>query len=226
MINNILICGKTSGYGALEYTSTSLAGLTFTNNIVYIQGGSTFNLFYDGGSGYYDLPTWQSLTGKGANCINVMPSFVSSSGNDYHLQSFSKGVDNGTTLLEVTDDFEGNLRPAGTTYDIGCYEYGSAPLPPSSGGENPLDIVKVYPNPFILNGSSNLKIINLPFGSSSNIRIYNACNKLVKELSTTGISTFWDGKNLGGDFVSRGVYYCFISDSNGNKKIIRFGAVK
>ena len=66
------------------------------------------------------------------------PKFFNFSGGDYHLQSDSPCIDSGTTLPEVTDDFDGNSRPYGAWYDIGAYEY---------VGENPLLVASCAASP-------------------------------------------------------------------------------
>jgi hypothetical protein len=59
----------------------------------------------------------------GANDINPPqdPSYVG--GTDYHLQPGSPCIDAIPTGDPVSDDLEGNARPQGLGYDMGCYEY-------------------------------------------------------------------------------------------------------
>ncbi len=49
--------------------------------------------------------------------------FVDLTNNDYHLQYSSPCVDTGTEDGAPSDDFDGYLRPIGTGYDMGAYEY-------------------------------------------------------------------------------------------------------
>ena len=65
------------------------------------------------------LATGASFSGNG-NRENTTPQFVGSS--DYHLQSGSPGVDQGTPLSLVLTAFDGVTRPQGAAYDIGAYE--------------------------------------------------------------------------------------------------------
>jgi len=51
------------------------------------------------------------------------PEFVDFEGGDYHLKSESPCIDSGAALSNVTDDYDGNLRPQGAGYDIGAFEY-------------------------------------------------------------------------------------------------------
>jgi len=48
--------------------------------------------------------------------------FVDPGNDDYHLKAGSGAIDGGTTLSDVSDDLEGNSRPQGSAYDMGCYE--------------------------------------------------------------------------------------------------------
>jgi hypothetical protein len=76
---------------------------------------------------------WQAR-GYDLNSIQAADTalFVDPTGDDFHLKSDSPAKDAGTTRAEVTDDIEGNSRPQGSAYDIGCYEY--------VGGVQPLNI--------------------------------------------------------------------------------------
>jgi len=104
VVNNITIdCHPehrkiTGGSGTLDY------------NIAWNSDGSTPSLF----------------PSKQAHEIIANPKFVEYTGthnsNDYHLQSSSPAINAGTTLSNVTDDFEGTNRPQGSAYDIGAFE--------------------------------------------------------------------------------------------------------
>jgi hypothetical protein len=60
----------------------------------------------------------------------VDPRFVDAALSDYHLRSDSPCIDAGAILSQVSDDYDGNYRPQGTTHDIGAYEYlGTSPSP-------------------------------------------------------------------------------------------------
>ena len=57
------------------------------------------------------------------------PQFVNASGADFHLQGSSPAIDKGSPLYAPTNDYDGNVRPYGSGYDIGAYEYGAGPPP-------------------------------------------------------------------------------------------------
>jgi hypothetical protein len=80
------------------------------NNIVYLCNGNIQN--YNG-----------SGTTQDHNLVGVNPLFVNAGAGDFHLQAGSPAIDAGTSLPQVTDDFEGNPRPQNSVYDIGAFEY-------------------------------------------------------------------------------------------------------
>jgi hypothetical protein len=107
--------------GWMPYTA-SLSG-SIAGSIV-----SDHNLLYESGRTY---------SGFAGDVLNKNPLFVNAASMDYHLQSTSPAKDAGVDV-GVAMDRDGNVRPQGTGYDIGAYEYGTgggtnpAPLPPSS----------------------------------------------------------------------------------------------
>ncbi len=73
------------------------------------------------------------LLGSSANLAAVPADFVVASGSytqlDLHLGASSQAVDAGTTLsTDVPCDFEGQLRPAGSGWDVGADEFGMIPV--------------------------------------------------------------------------------------------------
>jgi hypothetical protein len=83
------------------------------------------NLLYEPGRTYVgsDFPK---------DIINQDPKFVNLGSLDYHLQSASPAKDAGANV-GVTVDHDGAIRPQGTGYDIGAYEFNSGAPPPPSG---------------------------------------------------------------------------------------------
>jgi Right handed beta helix region/Protein of unknown function (DUF1565) len=61
------------------------------------------------------------------NNTSTNPQFVNPAQDDFHLQQGSPAINTGTTLPEVTCDYDARKRPAGSGYDIGAYEYGASP---------------------------------------------------------------------------------------------------
>ncbi len=58
--------------------------------------------------------------------------FVNSGTGDLHLTASAiRAIDAGVSVAIVTDDYDGDLRPAGAAADIGADEYGGAPFQPN-----------------------------------------------------------------------------------------------
>lgn len=108
--NNTLY--NNGGYG-IDIRSDATTVL-ITNNIVYSNSGGTIN---DEGASGVVLTT--NLT--------TDPTFVSVSGLDFHIQTTSAAKDAGTTLGDVTVDYDGGTRPFNAIYDIGAFEFGATP---------------------------------------------------------------------------------------------------
>jgi parallel beta-helix repeat protein len=53
---------------------------------------------------------------------DVDPLFVNPAAGNFHFRGGSPAIDAGISLVEVSNDFDGNLRPQGRRYDIGPYE--------------------------------------------------------------------------------------------------------
>ncbi len=113
-------CIVANGEG-LVYVGDSVR-FTAEHNIFYRPGQEI--QVYANKRGY---TTAQISAGElGAGNISVDPLFVSPAWGregDYHLQSGSPAIDAGISQSSPGTDLEGKVRPRGTGYDIGCYEY-------------------------------------------------------------------------------------------------------
>jgi hypothetical protein len=61
--------------------------------------------------------------------ISADPQFVNytaDSNGDYHLKSTSPAIDKGSSLDAPSNDFNGGVRPQGSNWDVGAFEW-SAP---------------------------------------------------------------------------------------------------
>ena len=103
---------------------------TGSNNLFYVSAGTMdFLIPWT----HRSLEQWQAYTGQETDSMVADPLFVTNY-TDLHLQSDSPAKDAGTTIVSVTDDYDGTSRPQGSYYDIGAYEYTtstSAPMPPT-----------------------------------------------------------------------------------------------
>jgi hypothetical protein len=113
---------------------------TMNNNILY-QGGNPLHIGW--GSNYYDILSFQAGTGQGQVSLETDPMLTNPTNGDFSPQAISPTIDAGISsgaVGEAFDRFEqlygvnirrdaaGNLRPQGSAWDIGAYEY-----VPSSG---------------------------------------------------------------------------------------------
>ena len=111
--------------GASAGAVRAFGAINFTNNIFDLLSGQQYisldtNLSWLGGSNNLFFGAGNPLGGN--NSIFGDPMFVSVSSNDFHLQSGSPAIDSGATV-QLGTDYDGVLRPQGSAYDIGAYEY-------------------------------------------------------------------------------------------------------
>ena len=79
-----------------------------------------------GNTSLYSWSTFKSHFSADAHSEFGTLSFQGGTDTDpsyYKLNEGSTGVDEGTTISSVTDDYSGTSRPQGSTYDVGAYEY-------------------------------------------------------------------------------------------------------
>jgi parallel beta-helix repeat protein len=105
-----------NGAEGIQIRNTS-SGTRVTNNIIY--------------------STPVDINNKGANTtlsnnLTTDPLFVNAAGSNFRLKSGSTAIDKGVTLSEVSDDYEGTPRPAGSSYDTGADEHTISTAPPSA----------------------------------------------------------------------------------------------
>ncbi len=114
-----------SGSASELYFGDSVT-LTFHHNLINVSRSN--KLRYAGTA--YTASTISSI-GDGILCTS--PFFVNATDGDlgnFHLKPESPAIDSGYQEPDVPAvDLDGNGRPAGNTVDIGCYEYGSQPVP-------------------------------------------------------------------------------------------------
>lgn len=135
--NTFYDCGSrgTSGGGAFSlYAATRLR-----NNITYQLSGESYLASEAGGSSLSGFNNeWFGL-GNGPSqttqSVNADPKFTSTSAPDFHLQSGSPAINSSTAVTTLTGDHDGVVRPQGTGYDIGAYEFftggSTRPNPPT-----------------------------------------------------------------------------------------------
>lgn len=135
-----------SGASAISVLNNTFVGISQEGVILMRAPSSQIvnNVFYDVGSGEdsyvcADAASQTSLHvatndqfvpggSPGTYCGNaphytLNPLFVNAAGGNFRLQSNSPLIDLGTTLPQVTNDYDGVHRPQGPRYDIGAFEY-------------------------------------------------------------------------------------------------------
>lgn len=216
MKNNIIVPASGKSY----YSGKSGSFFTGSNNCYYGAG---------------DGPSWDSN-----RLDNTDPQFVVDSPAtdlDFRLKETSPCRNATTSEVSaiVTKDYVGVLRPQGTGFDIGAYEWIEDYTPPPGGGgedtknSGGLKDAKVYPSPFIpSNGNKVIRFINLT--ENTEIRIYTVTGELVKTLTKEEIGdnsvVEWDVKNDKGENVVSGIYIYLITNDKGDKKEGKFTIVK
>jgi hypothetical protein len=117
VFNNIIYSDH-SWRGSILIAAPGLAGFESDYNVVVDR----FSV--DGGNAQIALSQWRAH-GYGLHSFVASPVqlFVDPASDDYHLAGDGPAVNAGTTLADVSDDLDGNARPAGPAYDIGAYEY-------------------------------------------------------------------------------------------------------
>lgn len=115
LYNNTIYKNDTSGGNIGVYLSAGPTGSIVRNNIIYSQA-TPINDAQSGATKDHNLTT--------------DPTFVNAGTFDLHIQTTSAAKDVGATLSPtVTDDYDGVLRPQGSAYDEGAYEYFNATPP-------------------------------------------------------------------------------------------------
>jgi hypothetical protein len=119
--NNILSNRNAARGGIVFGDSNDVANTDSDNNILDA-------ISPDDGGTRITLAAWQAAGHETHSFSASLASLFVNPGVDYHLSPTSAAVDKGVALANVPLDLEGNVRPAGAGFDIGCYEY-VAPSP-------------------------------------------------------------------------------------------------
>jgi hypothetical protein len=144
--NNRVYNNAAYGLGIASYSTGPVTDVTFSSNTVYNNSGvdswgggiiieytNATNVTIVNNIAYQNQARGDLVTDNGGNSalytnlVGINPLFVNPSNQDFHLQSSSPAIDNGTspnsTVFVPAFDFDYVTRPQGTGYDIGAYEY-------------------------------------------------------------------------------------------------------
>jgi len=198
-------------------------GLTFEQQGVGNYRGD-YNIFHNDNPdrliavGYTDEFTanqviagdWSNYSGQDAHSIvanSAESLFVNPAQNDLHLVKNSPAIDSGTSISAPSTDFDGNLRPFGSTYDIGAYEYQTSVdvLIVDKINDPPKSLlVQNYPNPF--NPSTEIKFY-LHDPNDVNLEVYNTLGKRIKTLLKKRLNAGHHEVIFNAQDLSSGIYF-------------------
>ncbi|HPO11963.1 MAG TPA: right-handed parallel beta-helix repeat-containing protein [Candidatus Hydrogenedentes bacterium] len=128
VINNTFYYnGWTSWGGGVAMDNPDAQGIVFRNNI--FSDNNAFQLVVS--VALAEVTTDHNLIDgfrefeneiRGTNYQEGSPEFLNAAASDFHVQSGSPAIDNGSAAGAPADDIEGTARPQGSGYDIGAYE--------------------------------------------------------------------------------------------------------
>ena len=167
--NNILLTLH-SYRGSISIDSSSLPGFHSDYNLVNDR------MTLDQGNTVISLAQWQNMGYDQHSWLagDYNSIFVNYPSNDFHLKSTSTAVDNGTSMVNppVGYDLDSIIRPQGSGFDIGAYEYSS------TGVEN-LEIFDLDETIRFVPRGSQLIFSGLP--SCSQIMIIDICGRILHQ---------------------------------------------
>ncbi|PCJ60251.1 MAG: hypothetical protein COA79_08755 [Planctomycetota bacterium] len=113
---------------AVIYNNTVMIGGTYSNAIEY-RFSATNNVIVTNNICSANITARSGAAGTvSSNITNAASTlFENYSSGDLHLKSSaSSAIDQGATIASVTEDYDGQARPSGSSYDIGADEYQSS----------------------------------------------------------------------------------------------------
>lgn len=134
IFNNTLYNASLAMYGSAGDPTFGATGEVIENNIVVGAGcynSDAYNTFVNN---IIDRPFQDSGTSTTVSNNNIVSvtdvKFANFAGYDFHLTTGSPAIDAGLMLSDVTTDADDVIRPQGSGYDIGAYEYVPSNRPP------------------------------------------------------------------------------------------------
>jgi hypothetical protein len=115
-VRNNILYNYHSFRGVITIDAASQPGFSSDYNTVMSRFSD------DGGDSVISLAAWQALGYDTHSSVAVPADLFVAPGNDHHLSSSSPALDAGTSTGAPANDLEGNPRPVGAGFDIGCYE--------------------------------------------------------------------------------------------------------
>lgn len=145
-------------------------------------------------AGHFSVFNESPNTTYSNNVLNGTITFIDPTHSDPLMRSFDinqnsiSSINMGYLVSSVYDDFSGTLRPIGTGYDVGAYEFD-----PSSAIEGAMQskLSKIYPNPasswITIENSDEIEFVELFNGSGAWVATFYKTNTLNVALFPSGI---------------------------------------
>lgn len=199
--NNILI-NKHSFRGSICLDEDSKPGFVSDYNLLVNR------LSDDDGNSNMSLTSWQAM-GYDLNSQIVQDEniiFVDPANSDYHLLESSQPTNIGTSLVSsvVNVDLEGIVRPQGSGYDIGAYEYSSTTSVDEVNIVNDFKLYQNYPNPF--NPTTKISWQS-PISGWQTIKVYDVVGNEIKTLVDGEMSSGQYEISFDASVLSSGIYF-------------------
>ncbi len=212
--NNILI-NHHSYRGSITIDASSLNGFKCDYNILENRLSS------DGDNTVVTLSQWQAL-GYDLNSKLAEPDdqvFIDTSSGDFHLLQNSQAVNTGTSQVSnvVKVDLDSVIRPQGSRYDIGCYEFTNTTSVTKINIPEGFKLYQNYPNPF--NPTTKIKYSIAPLNLSKEetlvqIKVYDILGKAVTTLVNERKQPGNYEITFNGDKLSSGIYFYRLKAGN------------
>ncbi len=224
--NNMIYHDTTEGFADVGIAIETCPGGQIYNNTVYQEHSyqnaieyrfaATTNAYIANNLTNKNIQARNGATGTDTSNITIAQSswFVDVVAGNLHLDyAVPTVVDQGIAITGLTHDFDGDPRPHGPGYDIGCDEYTGTGLTHDTRYrvQDAGYKLSVQPNPFTY--STNIRY-QIPDNSiNASLRGYDTAGQLVKcfilpttyYLQPTAVS--WDGTDSFGRKLPGGIYF-------------------
>ncbi len=121
--NNIVMLTQSPKFLRYLSTSPTSSNSDFDYNIWWRTNEETSKFGWNGeDESFFNFFDWQNNYLQGSNSVFVYPKWINVLQSDYRLQKGSAGIDKGINV-GILEDYEETVRPQGSGYDIGAFEY-------------------------------------------------------------------------------------------------------
>ncbi len=229
LVDNVTIvnntCYKNNQSPAItdgELTAYSSGTISFLNNISMPDTTIPPIDVYNATTILVDYNLWATNSGIanpfGNNSIITAANFVFASSNpslaDFHLQSTSGAINNGTLSNAPSIDRDGNSRPLDNAVDIGCYEYQNTLSNPNF--TNDANSFSIFPNPV-------KSTVNIKFEETQDRQILIEIFNLLGQKLTTLKANTKDGLlTIDSSDLKNGTYIISLKENEKRMEVQKF----